>query len=276
MAACGYKRPMPESIEHSSHAERTEASLTPDGHAAGANQKPIAQAVKVADKALGSTHNPWIVFWGLFAAGLVATGAILAAMVALHDEIIEPQTRGFDLGIMTAIHSHASPALMHIMFTFTDIGSAGPVFALLAATLAWLLLAHRRRDAAGLVVTVVAALALNQVLKVVFQRQRPTVPWALAHERNFSFPSGHAMMGIVVFGMFAYLLYRHLRSRVASVFDIVVAAVLVIGIGLSRVYIGVHYPTDILGGWLGGGIWLVSAILAMEALHRLYPAQQRA
>lgn len=253
-----------------SHAERTEATQA-GGSQAAANPKPVAKAVQAADTALGSTHNPWVVFWGFFVCGLIVTGLLLALMAGIHDEVIEPQTRGFDLGIMSAIHRQASPALNHLMFAFTDIGSAGPVFALLAACLAWLLLTHHRRDAIGLASTVIGALILNQALKVWFQRQRPTVPWALAHERSFSFPSGHAMMGMVVFGMLAYLLYRHLHSRLACVLDILIAAIAIVGIGLSRVYLGVHYPTDILGGWIGGGVWLLAAILSLEALHRLYP-----
>lgn len=258
--------------EEKTYAERTEAILTKHSPAGpqAQDQQPVSKAVRAADKFLGTTHNPWIVFGGVFAGGLVATGIVLAALVALHHEIIEPQTRGVDTAIMSAIHSHASPAMNHIMFTFTDIGSAGPVFAILAACLAWLLATHHRRDAIGLILTVVGALALNLILKQVFQRQRPAVPWALAHEKSFSFPSGHAMMGIVIFGMLAYLIYRHLHSRVARILDILAAAMLVIGIGLSRIYLGVHYPTDILGGWIAGALWLGSAILAMEALHRLY------
>jgi undecaprenyl-diphosphatase len=252
------------------HAQRTEATL------AGAppsvnNQKPVEKAVQTADKALGSTHNAWIVFAGFLLCGLIITAILLALLSGFHHEVIEPQTRGIDLGLMNAMHSYATPALTHVMFAFTDIGSAGPVFALIALFLAWLLFTRQFRDAVGFATSVVGALLLNHVLKHWFQRQRPDVPWALTHEKSFSFPSGHAMMGIVVFGMLAYLLYRHQHSRSACVLDILIAAIVVIGIGTSRVYLGVHFPTDILGGWIAGGVWLLAAILAMEALHRLYP-----
>ncbi|HEX5323966.1 MAG TPA: phosphatase PAP2 family protein [Capsulimonadaceae bacterium] len=259
---------MPETDESRSHAQRTEATLANDNKD---DPRPVAKAVQTADTVLGGTHNPWIVFAGFFVSGLVVTICLLALMAGFHHEVIEPQTRGVDVAIMSGLHADASPALTHVMFTFTDIGSAGPVFALIALFLTGLLLGHHRRDAIGLAASVAGALVLNQILKQWFQRQRPDVPWALAHERSFSFPSGHAMMGMVVFGMLAYLLFRYLKGRVACALDILVAIVLVVGIGTSRVYLGVHYPTDILGGWIAGGMWLFASILAMEALHRLYP-----
>src|SRR5579883_2096274 len=119
------------------HAQRTEATLAggPPDNAGAENQKPVAKAVKTADKALGSTHNPWIVFAGLFGCGLIVTCLLLALMAGFHKEVIEPHTRGIDTALMTDLHNHASPALTHLMFAFTDIGSPGPVFALLAVCL---------------------------------------------------------------------------------------------------------------------------------------------
>ncbi|GHO60671.1 phosphatase PAP2 family protein [Ktedonobacter robiniae] len=114
------------------------------------------------------------------------------------------------------------------------------------------------------------AVVLNQVAKLVFHRPRPTVAWALVQEDGYSFPSGHAMMSLVFYGMMAYFLFHLLRRFPwLRIIVVVVMLLLVGGIGLSRIYLGAHYPSDIVAGFLASGIWLVTVIGVTEIARRL-------
>jgi undecaprenyl-diphosphatase len=91
----------------------------------------------------------------------------------------------------------------------------------------------------------------------------------LIHERNFSFPSGHSTAAFALYGMLAYLLIDHMRSTAGKLVLLLVAVALVLGIGISRVYLGVHYPSDVAAGYLAGFIWLATLIGAdLHVRHR--------
>ncbi|MEO7093557.1 MAG: phosphatase PAP2 family protein, partial [Polyangiales bacterium] len=108
------------------------------------------------------------------------------------------------------------------------------------------------------------------VLKSAFGRHRPTIVSALSTEIDLSFPSGHSLISSAIYPTLALLLARSSSDRRLQVFVLAAAASLMLTIGVTRVYIGVHYPTDVLGGWMLGLSW---AILCALASHRLRPVR---
>jgi membrane-associated phospholipid phosphatase len=192
--------------------------------------------------------------------GLVASGVILFLLAEFHEEITEPFLSHLDRQVMQAVHSHASAPLTAFMLCCTFIGSVKvflPATVLIAALLWW---RNHRADALFLLIAIAGAAALNFGLKVHFRRLRPDVPWALAHEHTFSFPSGHSLFAMVLYGTVSYLVMTRLRSRGARAAVLLGGLAIVIAIGVSRVYLGVHYPTDVAAGYLVGLIWLAAVI----------------
>jgi undecaprenyl-diphosphatase len=99
------------------------------------------------------------------------------------------------------------------------------------------------------------------VLKNIFQRSRPTIPGAYMVETGFSFPSGHSMISLVFYGVIAYLALSYVKSKKWKVFVTVIILMICALIGFSRLYLGVHFLTDVLAGWAAGGLWLAVCIL---------------
>lgn len=102
---------------------------------------------------------------------------------------------------------------------------------------------------------------LNLALKNIFQRTRPAIPGAYMVETGFSFPSGHSMISLVFYGIIAYLALSYVKSKKWKTFIISGALVMCALIGFSRLYLGVHFITDVLAGWAAGGLWLALCIL---------------
>jgi undecaprenyl-diphosphatase len=203
--------------------------------------------------------------------GLLASAATLILLTEAHDEIIEPQTQGVDLTLLNQTHTFASPAATTFMQAITMLGSAQALALVILVSAAILVFRRTGVEALGLIAASAGAGLLDAILKLWFHRQRPSVEWALARESTFSFPSGHAMLSLVVYGMVLYLILRLSHSRLLDVAASLIALPLILGIGVSRVYLGVHYPSDILAGYLAGAIWLLAVIISLEALHRLFP-----
>ena len=103
--------------------------------------------------------------------------------------------------------------------------------------------------------------ALNTAIKHFFHRARPQVSWAIGHEDSFSFPSGHTVFSILLYGSLAYILIRWSGSTAARAAAIGFAAVMILCISFSRIILGMHYPSDVAGGYLEGLLWLTAAIL---------------
>jgi undecaprenyl-diphosphatase len=159
------------------------------------------------------------------------------------------------------------------MQAITMLGSAQGLTIVVLVAAVILFLRRAWVEALGLIAAFAGAGALDAILKLWFHRDRPSVQWALARESTFSFPSGHAMLSLVVYGMILYLILRLSHSRLLDVAVSLIALPLILAIGVSRVYLGVHYPSDILAGYLAGAIWLLAVIVSLEALHRLFPTR---
>jgi undecaprenyl-diphosphatase len=170
-----------------------------------------------------------------------------------------------DDGIISWLHSQWGLYSDQVMLTFTTLGSALVlgIFIALAAFGLWR--AGRWIDAVGLIMASGRAGLLNLLLKLSFQRVRPSLFPGPFHLTTYSFPSGHAMGSIACYGMLAFVGIRLMRNRSSQILLALAAALLVLGVGLSRVYFGVHYPTDVLGGYLAGAIWLAFTIGVVQA-----------
>jgi undecaprenyl-diphosphatase len=171
----------------------------------------------------------------------------------------------FDDGIITWLHSRWGPANDQIMLAFTTLGNPVVlgIFIALAAFGLWR--AGRWIDASGLIMAAAGSGLLNQLLKLTFQRVRPSLFPGPLHLTSYSFPSGHAMGSLACYGILAFVGIRLIHNQYGKILLGLAAALLILGVGLSRVYFGVHYPTDVLGGYIAGTIWLVFTIGVTQA-----------
>jgi undecaprenyl-diphosphatase len=166
----------------------------------------------------------------------------------------------FDSSVIAVVQGWESPGLTAIMKVFTFIGSAPFVIPLSLCILFFLYkVLHHRQELILFIVALIGSEALNGLLKQLFHRIRPHLH-RLINVGGFSFPSGHAMSAFTVYGIVAFLLWRHIPSRWGRGLLIVFSIMMILSIGISRIYLGVHYPSDIIGGYLASGFWLGAAI----------------
>jgi membrane-associated phospholipid phosphatase len=211
----------------------------------------------------------------LLLAGLIMSIVVTLMMAKVHEEISQPFLEHVDQSILQNIHAHDTPTLTRLAFTLTFIGSPKALVPgiLIAAIVLWIV--KLRHDAVLLVVAIGGAALIDTALKLHFRRIRPTVPWALVTEHSFSFPSGHSVGAVVLYGTITYLIWNHLNDFAERVAVIASALLLIAGIGLSRVYIGVHYPTDVAAGYLVGLLWLLTLVGSNEYLDRIESRRSR-
>ncbi|MCA9629333.1 MAG: phosphatase PAP2 family protein [Myxococcales bacterium] len=201
------------------------------------------------------------VLLGLFAS--LASGAGSAGLLSGWDDRLIQLVRGPEL------ESPVGPSwMLGVLQQFSALGS-GPVVALLTLViLGYLLVIRHPRTALVFVVCILGAAFTTYWLKGVWQRPRPLAMEAAFALDSFSFPSGHSLIAAAVYPTLGGLLTRVIASRRARIYCMVVALGLTWLIGFSRVYLGRHYPTDVLAGWCLGLAWSVAAWLVLRRLQR--------
>jgi membrane-associated phospholipid phosphatase len=160
-------------------------------------------------------------------------------------------------------------AMTTLLGAATSIGGAIGLMVIVAVVATVLLVRKAWASAIFIVVTAGGGALLNLGLKAFFARMRPDLASALVIARSYSFPSGHAMNSFITFGALAYLALRQPWPWAAKSATLAVSATIVVLVGLSRVYLGVHWASDIAGGWSAGVVWLASAVVAFEMLLHL-------
>lgn len=181
--------------------------------------------------------------------------------VKLAWEVRERETLSFDEAVLTSINRLSTPFFDTFMPIATDIGGVVGVTALTVLLVALFVYKNEYRRALMVVVSVVGAVVLNVVLKSMIARSRPDLWAQLVHESGYSFPSGHAMASAALGLALAVALWNS-RWRWWS-FGF--ATVYILFVGYSRMYLGVHYPTDILAGWFVSGFWVLAVALMMRS-----------
>lgn len=174
---------------------------------------------------------------------------VLAIMVA------NGSTVAFDAALRNQIHASATGLRTGAAQWITLAGSAKVWGPGLAIAIAGFWIAGDRRPVLALGIVMAGATLLDNGLKVAFHRVRPEAFFGALPD-TYSFPSGHALFSLCFYGALALIFAKHLRSKFSQRVLWIGAALLVLCIGASRVYLGVHYPTDVLAGYLAGGAWL--------------------
>jgi undecaprenyl-diphosphatase len=177
---------------------------------------------------------------------------------ALVDAVLENDSIVyFDIAAAAWIHAHVTLLGLHVFQAITDIGSPVFVSVLVAAMAIWCWRRRERVLAIGVVTIAAGEALLDRVLMTVIHRERPEFGAPFLHGQSFSFPSGHAFGSIVAYGLLAYLLITFYRpARQTRRLLRAGIATLILAIGVSRVYLGVHYPSDVIGGFAAGIAWL--------------------
>jgi undecaprenyl-diphosphatase len=208
--------------------------------------------------------------------GIVLMIAATALFFELAEDVWEQEKFTFDQVIMNYIQSIESRRLTNILRTITETGSIWWIT--VASVLTVLFLWLKKRDVHGVVFFILAIAGGGLfifLLKYFFQRERPTL--APEYDGNgYSFPSGHALGSFILYGFIIYLIGREKRFFKTRMFVIGLLSVLIFSIGLSRVYLQVHYPSDILAGYAVGMIWLICCIFSMEMMKVYRDKDKRA
>ncbi|WP_191566151.1 phosphatase PAP2 family protein [Metabacillus idriensis] len=194
---------------------------------------------------------------------ILMIGAFSFIFIEFADEVIEMELRSFDTPIIHYIHGLRTPMLGQFMSAITSIGSITGIMIGMSIALILLYINRKWREGLFLIVTVSGASLLNYFLKWMFKRDRPTLN-PLIVEDGYSFPSGHSMVSFSFIGILAYLLTIMVNHNALKLLIMVSFLIIVFLIGLSRIYLGVHYPSDVIAGFAAGGAWLVICIVALK------------
>ncbi|MFC4411813.1 phosphatase PAP2 family protein [Chungangia koreensis] len=174
----------------------------------------------------------------------------------------------FDTAIIGAIQGLETPWLTKMMQFITMFGWGLPVIILSIGVIVHLVfILNYRRQAFLFFIVVGATPLLNIVLKAYFQRERPMIH-RIMEANGYSFPSGHSMIAFSFYSILAYILWKNVNSRNGRKMLVLVSGFMILAIGISRVYLGVHFPSDVLGGFLVSAIWVISALAVFRWLER--------
>lgn len=201
-------------------------------------------------------HLRLILFLTLFTISLIVFSL-------LANEISGKRALSFDQSTLVFVHSFASPFLNTFFTTVTYLGES--LYILTIAMILAAYFAYKRvyQKAVVMLLSMGGIVVANAVLKFIFRRDRPTLWEHLVSETNFSFPSGHAMISIG-FAMILVAILWHTRYRLTA---IVLGAVGTVLVGLSRIYLGVHYPSDILAGWCVSMAWVALVLVGVKYFY---------
>ncbi len=202
----------------------------------------------------------------LLLAALVASVAALALFGWLATEVARGATLRLDIEVRAAVHSLASPQLTAVLLVVTTLGSG--IFLAAATCLAFVtfLSLNWHRAAIWLLIAMVGAAVLDAAMKHSFHRPRPAPFFNYPLPASESFPSGHALASLCFYGVIAALCSARLRAPGLRASIWLVAIGLIAAIGFSRIYFGVHYFSDVMGGYLASAVW-VGALAGIESFY---------
>lgn len=213
----------------------------------------------------------WPALATFFAIGLAVGIAITALLIAAAGPLEMTGVQRADEAVLRWFAARRSPLLSEAMTQVTTLGDGIVLVMLVAIVSVFLWLTGHRWSVYVLVLGVVGGSAVNTALKSAFGRPRPDVVEWIGSPLTQSFPSGHAMAALIAYGSVAYLVGRLEPTRRLKRATWTIAALMIVAIGTSRVYLGVHYPSDVLGGFVAGLAWLGFVGASVHAIRFFTP-----
>ena len=205
--------------------------------------------------------------------GFSVLGALLIAVTALFvfgwlaEEALEGDTQKFDAFVRDAVHQLTTPGLTHLMQAFSVLGSVAVITALSLLAICIFVYFHHVRTAALVAITMLGAGVLDLALKHTFHRARPMGFFGISPS-SYSFPSGHALGSLCFYGVLAAILSARVRGRAARFCIWIATTILVTLIGFSRIFLGVHYPSDVIAGYCAAAVWVGMLVFLDMTLGR--------
>lgn len=183
-------------------------------------------------------------------------GFLALAEDVFHKEIMKGDIIGYKIISTFLISDFTTPIAKFI----TNFG--GAIF-LIILTITLFILIKNKKIGLSIILNLIVITGLNQILKYILQRPRPT-EYRLIEETGFSFPSGHSMVSMAFYGYLIYLIYKYVKNKDLKWISIVLLSILICSIGISRIYLGVHYTSDVLGGFLISLSYLIVCTLIVN------------
>lgn len=207
---------------------------------------------------------------------LILAFALAWGFIELADAVVDGEAHYHDQRILHALFGPpgdpsailSSPVMGEVMRDVTALGGVAVLSFVVVAVSGFLWLSGPRRATAFLLISVVTGLVISQIFKKLFDRPRPDLIAHGSYVDTASFPSGHSLMATLVYLTLAVMLARGLKRRVLKLYVTVIALVLALAVGVSRVWLGVHWPSDVLAGWILGTGWALFCGLAARWLGR--------
>jgi undecaprenyl-diphosphatase len=217
-------------------------------------------------RAVGAHAEGFYAQVGIFLViGVVLAIAGTLAFSELAEHVRGGATQAFDVAVLQWLHDRQTPLLTSLMLEMTYLGTGTVVMMIVGVAALFLWHTEHKHSARLLLATTFGNILLNGALKLVFHRPRPSVFEWQTPAVSSSFPSGHAMSATAVYGTVAYLLIRLQKHRWSRALTLVGAVLLILLICLTRLYLGVHYPSDVLGGMMVGLAWAAFCMATLEA-----------
>ncbi len=205
----------------------------------------------------------WLQRHRWLAVALIVLGFALAAFAEIADELDEGTLPALDRIILDALRPHRSHLLHELAVHLSELIRSVYMVVLALPFIAYLIYTRRHRVLQALLLVPATAMLMVLVAKLLFSRERPVT--AVVEEWGHSFPSGHATGATVVYGLLGYIALRFMtRTPWMRWIVAIITILLIVGTGLARIYLEVHYPSDVAAGWAAGTFILVGTIIALE------------
>jgi undecaprenyl-diphosphatase len=203
--------------------------------------------------------------------GVFLLGGVVIAIIGtigfaeLAEQVLAGETQAFDVAILQWLNAHQHPLLTSLMIEMTYLGTGSVVVVVVGVAALFLWHTEHKHSARLLLAATIGNLLLNGALKLVYHRVRPSVFVWQTVAVSSSFPSGHAMSATVVYGTVAYLVMRLQSHHWARMLTLGTATMLILLVCFTRLYLGVHYPSDVIGGMIVGLAWAGFCMATLEA-----------
>ncbi|MEM9922319.1 MAG: phosphatase PAP2 family protein [Cyanobacteria bacterium P01_D01_bin.50] len=204
----------------------------------------------------------------IWVGGFAIAAFLIWIFLQIADKVVAEETTTLDTEFLQSIYSIHTPLLNKIMAGITYLGNGSTLIYLSCFVGVFLLTQRRFINAFTLVIVASGGIGLNLWLKTLYGRVRPALWERIVEANSFSFPSGHAMVSLVIYGFIGYLLIVKFPSWSGII--LFFTTLLILAIGFSRLYLGVHWPTDVIAGYAAGLVWLISCIISTEILQLLF------